>query len=270
MDSYNNFNKIAFKLLNEMKIDKTDNSITLNEEEETVKSSMPEKRAMIFIKEMKGQFKRGEEVDVVKEGSNYNVFKRNISGGAHPVKLNEKQATEFFGHKLDEAFGEKLGSTIRKAGQTISKTAKDAYYSAKGTTETQSEINNLGKQFNKFLNSKGVKQFTDQQVSHFLQDKVLRPLLAKYSGEGESPNTNTQNPTNKQENQPETKYSELANDIRKIPIMKLRSELDRRAKEDEVKRAEDEKLKENINEENNDLQNKKAKFINKFMNETKD
>ena len=189
MDSFNKYNEISLKLFAEM----------TEEESDKPKSAMPEKRAMTFIKEMKGQFRSGEEVDVVKEGSSYNVFKKNVSGGAHPVKMNEKQAEEFFGAKLNEAFsaagvGQALGSAARKVVGGAKDLAKGAYYGAKGTTERDATVQSLAKQMNAFLKTEGVKQFTDDQVHNFLRTKVLAPLIAKYSG--------TTKPTAKPEEKP--------------------------------------------------------------------
>lgn len=93
--------------------------------EAETKSSMPEKKEGKFIKAMKGQFNMGENVDIVKDGSNYNIFKKNVSGGAHPVKMNDKQFLEFFGQKMSEAFGQRTEPAMAQEG------LKDVYQGVK-------------------------------------------------------------------------------------------------------------------------------------------
>jgi len=184
MDSYNKLNEIAFKLMSEM----------TEEETGTEKSSMPEKRPMTFIKEMKGQFRAGEIVDVVKEGTSYNVFKKNVMGGAHPVKFNEKQAEEFFGSKLNEAFASKAGEVLGKGIGTVAKgigsAAASAYKGARekitGKTAEQESIDKslktMAVEFNKILKTKGITSFSDEKVQEFLRSKVVKPSIDKHFG----------------------------------------------------------------------------------------
>lgn len=177
MDSYNTYNDIAFKLLTEMA-----------EDQPSEKSSMPEKRAMTFIKEMKGQFKMGEEVDVVKEGSSYNVFKKNVAGGAHPVKLNEKQAEEFFGHKLNEAFAEKIGRAIGAGAKAVGSVVKDVASGVAtgvtgktaGTRAIDASLKKMVGEFKNILNVYGIDR-SEQKIEEFLRTQVIRPLVAKYA-----------------------------------------------------------------------------------------
>lgn len=123
MDLYNKTNQIAFKLFSEMTETKSKDYLVLEDDEggeQTGKSSTPRKLQLEFIKEMKGQFKQGEVVDVVKEGSSFNVFRRGIDG-ANPVKLNEKQAEEFFGQALKEALWDDIKGAAKKTASKVGK-----------------------------------------------------------------------------------------------------------------------------------------------------
>lgn len=278
MDSYNKLNAIAFKLFTEM----------TEEETGKPKSAMPEKRAMTFVKEMKGQFKAGEEVDVVKEGSNYNVFKKNVMGGAHPVKLNEKQAEEFFGHKLNEAFADTLKSAgkwaAEKAGQAAGAVAKGAVAAGKSAlTQAANQfygntpearimdqavsilLPSFKKSFDLFEPLKG--KFSDEQIKKFVKDKVLVPTISRQTSA--SPAAPAKSEASAAPAKPAAiptpkattgNTAKTISDIKKIPIDALRSELERRAKEDEVKRAEDSAQKKVAEEKEEMDEDAKAKL----------
>jgi hypothetical protein len=189
MDLYSKLNESAFKLMEDRSL--SSKNLLTEEEVEGMeeKSSTPAKMKMKFVKEMTGQFRKGEDVDVVKDGANYNVFRLGVQG-AQPVKMNEKQASEFFGDALKEGFGDtmkKIGGGIKTAYDVAKSGYEGAAEGLTGKTSEERALINAKKEsvssLLKFLKLNGIN-VTDVAVSNVL-DQMVEKTKAKSAAKTE-------------------------------------------------------------------------------------